>query len=165
MPARLPSDGGSAAPSLRMAAAGPDRYRTAARAYFVYGVVYWLGGVYLALQGIGVRGEAASAGITWILVGLVLVFGVPFLLRRPRPWFERWILSRRDFARIIAVFMAARAYVVLRVAVRPETATVAAPWGGEVTFRLGAAIFFLVTVAALVLVARAAWQRTAAEAA
>jgi hypothetical protein len=48
---------------------------------------------------------------------------------------------------------------VLRVALRPEAATVAAPWGGELSFRVGAAVFFVVTVAALILVARAAWQR------
>ena len=34
-----------------------DRFRDAARAYFVYGVIYWVGGVWLAFQGIGVRGE------------------------------------------------------------------------------------------------------------
>jgi hypothetical protein len=138
-----------------------DRFRTAARAYFIYGVVYWVGGLYLALHGVGVRGSGARAGLGWIVLGLVLVFLVPFLLRRPRAWFEQWVLSRRDFARIIALFMAVRAFEVLRVAVRPVTATVPAPWGGEVTFGAGAAVFFVVTVTALVFVARAAWQREA----
>jgi hypothetical protein len=55
--------------------------------------------------------------------------------------------------------MAFRAFEVLKVALRPETATVAAPWGGVVSFKLGAAVFVVVTVAALVLVARAAWGR------
>jgi hypothetical protein len=55
--------------------------------------------------------------------------------------------------------MAVRAWAVLRVALRPEAAAVAAPWGGELSFRVGAAVFFVVTVAALILVARAAWQR------
>jgi hypothetical protein len=41
--------------------------------------------------------------------------------------------------------------------VRPETASVAAPWGGDITFRAGAAVFFLVTVVALLFVAVAAW--------
>lgn len=137
----------------------PDRYRAAARAYLIYGVVYWIGGVYLALHGVGVRGAAFSEGIVWIVLGLVLVFGVPYVLRRRRTWFERWILSRRDFARIIALFMAVRALAVLRVAVRPEVASVATPWGGQISYRPGAAVFFVVTVIALVFVARAAWQR------
>jgi hypothetical protein len=139
-----------------------DRYRLAARAYLIYGVIYWLGGVYLATQGVGVRGgRVMQAGVVWIVIGLVFVVLVPYLLARPRAWFERWILTRRDFARIITMFMVVRAWHVAQVALRPETASVAAPWGGEVTFRLGATVFLVVTVAALVLIGRAAWTREA----
>ena len=138
---------------------GGDRFSLAARAYLIYGIVYWLGGVYLALHGVGVRGAGLlGAGVAWIALGLVLVVGVPYVLRRRRRWFERWILSRRDFARIVTPFMAVRALAVLRVAVRPEAASVAAPWGGEISYRLGAAVFFMVTATALVFVARAAWH-------
>ncbi len=135
-----------------------DRFRDAARAYLVYGIVYWVGGVYLALNGIGVRGAMGPAGVSWIVLGLVLVIVIPYLLRRPRAWFERWVLSRRDFARILTVLMVVRAWYVLRVALRPETASVAAPWGGEITFRAGAGVFFLVTVVAMLFVAVAAWS-------
>ena len=138
-----------------------DRFQGAALAYLAYGVVYWIGGVYLALHGVGVRGSAAAAGLAWIALGLVLVAGVPYLFWRPRVWFERWILSRRDFARIVALFMALRALALVRVAARPETATVAAPWGGEITFRAGAAVFLVVTLGALLLVTRAAWSERA----
>ena len=133
------------------------KFRAAALAYLVYGVVYWIGGAYLALQGIGVRGATARSGVVWIAVGLVLAVGIPWLLWTRPAWFERWILSRRDFARILTALMAFRAWHVLRVALRPETASVPAPWGGEITFRLGAAVFFVVTVAALAFVAGAAW--------
>lgn len=140
-----------------------DRFRLAARAYLVYGVVYWLGGFYLATQGVGVRGERVmQAGVVWIVLGLVLVVVIPYLLAARRAWFERWILSRRDFARVLAAFMALRAWHVAKVALRPETASVAAPWGGEVTFRVGAIVFLIVTVAALVVIARAAWAKEAA---
>ena len=135
-----------------------DRYRDAARAYLAYGIVYWIGGAYLALQGVGVRGSMAEPGLTWIVLGLVFVVLIPYLLLRPRRWFERWVLSRRDFARILALLMAVRAWHVLRVVLRPETASVAAPWGGEITFRAGGAVFFLVTVVALLFVAVAAWS-------
>ena len=133
-----------------------DLFRDAARAYFVYGVVYWIGGVYLAWHGVGVRGTRAGAGIAWIVLGLLLVVGIPYLLRRRRAWFERWVLSRRDFARIVVLLMAVRAIEVLRVALRPVTATVPAPWGGDLTFRAGAIVFFGVTVLALAVVALAA---------
>lgn len=140
-----------------------DPFRLAARAYLVYGVVYWLGGFYLATQGVGVRGgRMMQAGVVWIVLGLVLVVLIPYLLAQRRTWFERWILSRRDFARVLAAFMALRAWHVLKVALRPETASVAAPWGGEVTFRIGAIVFLIVTVAALVLIGRAAWAKEGA---
>jgi hypothetical protein len=139
-----------------------DRFRTAARAYFAYAVAYWIGGVYLVGSGVGIPGEVTPAKRAayvafWAVVGLVPTFVIPYLLRRPRLWFERWILSRRDFARILALFMAWRAYEVLRVALRSATATVPAPWGGDIPLRAGAAVFFVITAAALVLLARAAW--------
>jgi hypothetical protein len=141
-----------------------ERYRTAARAYFGYAVVYWIGGVYLVFQGVGIAGEVTAAKRAayvafWATVGLLPMLLVPYLLRRPRAWFERWILSRRDFARLLALVMAWRAVEVLRVALRPATAAVPAPWGGEIPFRAGAVVFFVVTALALALVARAAWAR------
>jgi hypothetical protein len=138
---------------------GHDRFRAAARAYFIYGVVYWIGGVYLAWHGVGIRAGSSveGRGVAWILLGLVLLVLVPFLLRRRRGWFERWILSRRDFARILAAFMAVRALEVGRIALRPGAGSVPAPWPGAISFQVGAAIFFVVTVTALVFVVRAAW--------
>ena len=139
-----------------------NRFRTAARAYFAYAIVYWIGGVYLVWNGVGIPAPVTpTRRLAYVafcaLAGLVPMFAIPYLLRRPRASFERWVLSRRDFARILCLFMAWRAVEVLRVALRPATATVAAPWGGEIPFQLGAALFFLVTGAALALVARAAW--------
>ena len=101
--------------------------------------------------------EASLWSVVWIAVGAGLVVLVPFLLRRRRPWFERWILSRRDFARLVAVFMVFRVVAVARVVLRSDSATVPAPWGGLVSYRAGGAVFLLVTLAALALVARAAW--------
>ena len=37
-----------------------------------------------------------------------------------------------------------------------------APWGGEITFRAGAIVFLIVTVAALLVIGRAAWAKDAA---
>ncbi len=140
-----------------------NRFDVAARAYLTYGVIYWIGGVYLAAHGIGVRGERMmQPGVVWIVLGLVFVVAIPYLLARRRAWFERWVLSRRDFARVLTLFMALRAWHVLKVVLRPETATVSAPWGGEVTFRAGALVFLLVTVMALLLIGRAAWAEETA---
>ena len=141
-----------------MSAALDDRFRVAARAYFLYGIVYLVGGFWLWLHDVG-RGLAGS--VVFILGGATLVVLIPFLLRRPRPGFERWILSRRDFARLVVLFMSLRVVAVARVVFRAETATVAAPWGGLVSYRLGGLIFLVVTLVALVLVARAAWSEEA----
>jgi len=135
-----------------------DRYRDAARAYIVYGIVLELGGLWLELHGVGARGSMVARGIGFLVLGLVFLVGIPYVLRHRRVWFERWILSRRDFARVVAAFMAYRAYRVLGVVLAPETASVAAPWGGEITYRVGAAVFFLVTVVAMLFVAIAAWS-------
>jgi uncharacterized protein involved in cysteine biosynthesis len=134
------------------------RFRTAARAYLVYGIVYWLGGAWLYLHDVG-RGSMASVG--WIALGALLVIVIPFLLRRRRAWFERWLLSRRDFARILAVLLALRTVLVARVVFRSGTATVAAPWGGLVSYQAGGAVFLVVTLVTLVLVARADWAEDA----
>jgi hypothetical protein len=135
-----------------------DRFRTAARGYLAYGLVYWVGGTWLWLHDVG-RGSVFS--LVWIALGAALVVLVPYLLRQRRRWFERWILGRRDFARLLAVFMVFRVLAVLRVVLRPDSAVVAAPWGGVVTYQTGGAVFLVVTVIALVLVARAAWAREA----
>ena len=141
-----------------------DRFRAAARAYFAYGLVYAVGGIWLVLQGVGIPGYVAGsrrAGYIafWIVVSVTMLLLLPFLLRRRRAWFERWILSRRDFARLLSLFMAWRAWEVLRRAIRSDGASVATPWGGTVSFQAGAVVFFLVTVVALVFVARAAWTK------
>ena len=140
-----------------------DRFRLAAHAYRTYGVIYWIGGFYLIWHGVGVRGgRTADSGVVWIVLGLVFIVVIPYLLAQRRAWFERWIVSRRDFARILVAFMAWRAWHVLKVVMRPETARVSAPWGGEITFRVGGCVFLIVTVAALLVIARAAWAKEAA---
>ena len=125
-------------------------------------MIYWIGGVYLATQGVGRPRRAHAVGRDLDRSGARVRPGDPVSLARRRAWFEAWILSRRDFARILTGFMVLRAWHVLKVVLRPETASVSAPWGGEITFRAGAIVFLLVTVAALVLVGRAAWAREAA---
>jgi hypothetical protein len=140
-------------------APGADPYRAAAWAYLVYGVIYWVGGLYLVSQGVGVAGGRAGAGtgaavVRWGIVGLVPLIAVPLLLRRPWSWLGGW-LSRRAFAWLVALLLALRAWKVGQVAVRGG-GSVPAPWGGEVTFQAGAVVFLIATLAALAFVLRAA---------
>lgn len=136
-----------------------DVFRDAARAYVVYGVVYLVGGLYLIHQGVGVMGAATTGATTramarWGLIGLIPLVVVPWLLTRRWSWLGGWV-SRRTLAWLLALLLAIRVIKVGSVAVRGG-ASVAAPWGGPITFQAGAVIFLVVALIALVFVVRAA---------
>ncbi|MGH7321747.1 MAG: hypothetical protein ACRELA_19270 [Candidatus Rokuibacteriota bacterium] len=142
------------------------RFCQAAWGYVGYGVVYWLGGLVLAAAGLGPRrmeGAATHEGLVVVMlftVGALLVVLIPWLLMRERGWFNRWILSRRDFARILTVFVAYRAWEVSRIARAPRVELVQVA-GFAFPVRIGAWAFFAMTVVMVILLARAAWSREA----
>jgi hypothetical protein len=138
-------------------AARDEKFRQAAWTYVGYGVVYWLGGLALATAGLGPRGMERG-GIAWFVVGALFVVVIPWLLVRERGWFGRWILSRRDFARVLTLLVALRALEVARVARAPR-AEVVPVLGVDVPLRPGAWVFCLLTVVTAVMLARAAWSR------
>ena len=139
-----------------------DPYRPAARAYFLYGLVYLVGGLYLISQGVGVMGGSTGGQTTrmmlrWGFIGLIPLVAIPWLLSRPWSWLGG-LVSRRTFAWIVALLLAVRAYKVGEVA-RRGGASVAAPWVGEISFQAGAVVFLAVTLIALGFVLRAATCR------
>ncbi|HEY7139922.1 MAG TPA: hypothetical protein VIE44_07485 [Methylomirabilota bacterium] len=136
-----------------------ERYRQAAWTYVVYGVVYWLGGLALARSGLGPRGMERG-GTAWFVVGALFVIVFPWLLVQERGWFHRWILSRRDFARVLTLLVAVRAVEVARIAWMPGAETVAV-LGFAVPMRAGAWVFCLLTIVTAMMLARAAWSREA----
>ena len=81
-----------------------DRFRDAARAYLVYGIVYWVGGVYLALHGVGVRGAMQSAGVSWIVLGLIFVIAIPYVLRDQINWSTRSVFRWRFLHVIVLIY-------------------------------------------------------------
>jgi hypothetical protein len=136
-----------------------DPYRSAALAYVIYGLVYLVGGLYLISQGVGVMGASTSGAtartmLRWGLVGLLPLVAIPWLLSRPWTWFGG-LVSRRVFAWLVAGLLAIRAFKVGEVALRGG-ASVATPWGGQISFQVGAAVFLVFTVIALAFVVRAA---------
>lgn len=133
------------------------RYRQAAWTYVAYGVVYWLGGLVLASGGLGPRGMERG-GTAWFIVGALFVVVFPWLLIKERAWFDRWVLSRRDFARVLTLLVAVRAIEVARIARMPRAETVSA-LGLDVSMRAGAWAFCLLTVVTAVMLARAGWSR------
>lgn len=134
------------------------KFRQAAGTYFVYGVIYWVTALYLQLHVFRVRGSL----LLWFAIGALIAVGVPWLLARRRAWFERWVLSRRDFARILAVLVAVRAVLVARIAIRgPESMPMPGVGGGVPTTAAGAWAMAVVALVTAVMLARAGWAREA----
>jgi hypothetical protein len=138
-----------------------EKFRQAAWAYAGYGVVYWLGGLILAVAGVGPRPGTPGAVVGLFVAAAALVVLIPWLLHAERPWFDRWILGRRDFARILTLAVGYRAWEVSRIARAPQMEIVSVG-GFAIPMRLGAWAFFLVTLAMVVFLARAGWSRAAA---
>jgi hypothetical protein len=138
--------------------AADARFRQAAWTYFGYGLVYLAVAVYLQLAVFGV----APRLLVWFVFGAVITVGVPWLLARRRAGFERWVLSRRDFARLLAVLVAVRAIVVALVAVHgPSPGRMPAFGGGVPTTAAGAWLMAAVAAVTAVMLVRAAWSREA----
>jgi hypothetical protein len=134
-----------------------EKFRQAAWTYLGYGIVYWLGGLVLIQAGLGPRGMTRG-GAAWFIVGALFIVVIPWLLCRERAWFDRFILSRRDFARIVALLVVVRTIEVARLAWAPRTDVV--PVGGvAVPMALGAWAFVLLTIVTALMLARAAWAR------
>ena len=136
------------------------RFGAAARAYRFYGIVYLIGGLWLVSQGVGVRGGPAAAPwrdmAAWGSIGLFFLLVIPYLVTTRRRWMG--LIGRRHIAMLVALLLAVRAWKVGHVVLGPPR-TVAAPWGGEISYAVGAAIFLVITVVALAAMARAAWTR------
>ena len=131
------------------------KFRQAAWTYLVYGAIYWVTALYLQLSAFTVRGPL----LVWFGIGALIALGVPWLLVRRRRWFERWILSRRDFARILTVLVAVRAIAVAALALRgPGGLRMPSLGGGVPTNAWGAWVMALVAAITAVMLARAAWQ-------
>lgn len=133
-----------------------EKFKQAAWTYLIYGILYLGGGLFLHLQGFGPRRSTA----VWFLLGAAVVLFFPYLLSREVHWFERWVLSRRDFARLLTVLVFFRAFGVGRIALRGVASSPHFAGGSEsVVIDVGAWLFFLVSLGAAVMLARAAWSR------
>lgn len=124
-----------------------EKFKQAAWAYFIYGVIYWLGGLYLATHGI-----ALGRVRVWFVLGAIILVLFPWLITRGhRGKSYLW------FCRILTVLVAFRAFGVGRVMLSPMISSVPLAGGGELPMSLGAGVFFLITLATGAMLARAAW--------
>jgi hypothetical protein len=135
-----------------------DAFRHAAWGYAGYGIIYWLGGLLLAAGGAGPRPATPGVVVGLFAAAAALIVLVPWLLHAERPWFDRFVLCRRDFARILAVAVAYRAWEVSRIARNPQMDMISVG-GFAIPMALGAWLFFGVTVVMVALLVRAGWSR------
>jgi hypothetical protein len=94
------------------------------------------------------------AGLMWFVLGTLFIVVFPWLIARgARGSGYLW------FTRILTLLVAYRAFEVGRVALAPKVRSVPLPGGGEIPMSLGAGLFFLITLATMAMLARAAWSR------
>ena len=130
-------------------ATSEEKFSQAAWCYFTYGLVYWLGGVYLAAHGIG-----TVRGLVGLALGAVFWALFPWLIARgPRGAGYLW------FVRVLSVVVLWRAVMVGRVVVEPRFPSVPLPGGGGLPMRTAAVAFLAITLVTAAMLARAAWSR------
>jgi hypothetical protein len=125
------------------------KYNQAAIGYFVYGLIYLAGAIYLGRIGRGPGGTA-----WWYLIGAAMAFGFPYFIWKRFKWVTR----------VLAVLLLGRVIGLVRIAARSESDPVPLPWGGEIATSHGALVFMLIAVLTCLLLARAGWQRSPAAA-
>src|SRR3989304_5577504 len=94
------------------------RFKQAAWAYLIYGVVYMGGAVYLAGRGIGARGmSGTTGGVIWFALGALFIVVFPWLISKgARGGGYLW------FTRILALLVAYRAFELGRGGLAPRPA-------------------------------------------
>lgn len=125
------------------------KYDHAAIGYLVYGLIYLAGAIHL-----GRIGKGPDANAWWYVIGAVMAFGFPYLIWKRFKWVTR----------VLAVLVLVRVIGLVRIAARAESDPVPLPWGGEIATSHGAIVFMLIAVVTCILLARAGWQRSPADA-
>jgi hypothetical protein len=126
------------------------RYRDAAVAYFVYGVVYLIGAGHLGLTGASSR-TAESGAWVWYAVGIVILVTFPWLIARGYVWFTR----------LIALHLGVRIYGLFLIAAGPTGHEPLELLGGaSVSKTVGAIAFASVAAVAAAFLIRASWPRS-----
>lgn len=120
------------------------KYHQAAITYLVYGLIYWLGGLYLIEIGV-----SRQDGMLWLIIGAAFVLVFPPLIWKGYKWFTR----------VLAILVGVRIIGLARVIAGDEGQTVTLPWNATVPQVVGAYIFLVIAAVACFMLARAGWSR------
>lgn len=125
------------------------RWRAAASAYFIYGVIYMTGAAHLGLTGSSSRTMEPNSWL-WYAAGTLMTVGFPLLILKRFKWFTRALF----------LLLLVRIYGLSQIAMGP-TAVEEVPLMGELALSkgVGAVIFALVAGVTASFLAHAAWGR------
>jgi hypothetical protein len=133
--------------------ANARRYRDAAVAYFVYGVVYLIGAGHLGLTGASSRTSESGAWV-WYAVGLVILVTFPLLIARRFVWFTR----------LVALHLLVRIYGLALLSAGPTAHESLELVGGmSVSKGIGAIVFAGVAAVAAAFLIRASIPRSSSQ--
>lgn len=120
-----------------------QKYHQAAITYFIYGVLYLAGAVYLAQIDVVDR-----SGWAWFVVGSIFVLGLPPLI-----WYEfKWV------TRILALLVFVRVAGLIRTILTDDGTTISLPWSGTLPLPVGAFAFLIIAALTGAMLVRAGWD-------
>ena len=128
-------------------------FKTAAIAYFVYGIIYMGGASHLGLTGSSARAMESNSWV-WYAIGAAFTIGFPILIYRGYVWFTRGLI----------LLMAFRVYGLVTVALGPAASDVV-PLMGEssISKGLGSVVFAAVATVTAIFLLRAVLPRGGGE--
>ena len=144
------------------------KYRQAALTYFIYGLFYMGGAIYIMQIGTSMRAMMAGA-YPWFVLGTLFIIIIPWIIAKR--WEvavrtygeevatrERVIFSQKWFARLLAFLLLVRIWGLIKVMIRSGSNPVPMPWGAELPMLYGIIGFFIITALTCYMLVRAAWD-------
>ena len=124
------------------------KYQQAAITYFVYGIIYLAGAIYIANAGLTTKTAGPSGGLVYFVMGGLFVLVIPVLIWKGFKWFTR----------ILALFIVYRIYELIRIIINDSGKMVPLPGGSEISLQTGGIIFAIVAAVTCFMLVRAGWD-------
>ena len=125
-----------------------QKYQQAAITYFIYGIIYLIGAIYIAQAGLTEKTAGPYGGFFYFALGGLFVIVIPVLIWKGFKWFTR----------ILALFMIYRIYGLITVILKDDGKLVPLPGGMEISFQTGGIIFVIAAAVTCLMLIRAGWD-------
>ncbi len=125
-----------------------QKYRQAAIAYLIYGLLYLGGAIYAASTGMSERASLTGGSIGWFILGSLVVALFPYLIWSGYKWFTR----------ILAVLLMLRITGLIFTLTTQGRPVIAMPGGAQLPGAIGTLSFLFVTLVTFGMLVRAGWN-------